>query len=937
MTSTRSPFSCDWLVGIDLGTSHTVVASTALGRDPDPEAAIEIFPLEQLVRPGEVEALPLLPSVRYQSSREEMSPADLRLPWAEEPTDCQGPDRPILGELARSLGAKSPGRLVTSAKSWLSYAGAERMSPILPWHGSKGVSKVSPLEASAGYLRHILEAWNHAHPDAPLENQDVVLTVPASFDELARTLTLEAAKLAGFEGVHLLEEPQAVCYDWLWRTRHEKERSIEGLRLILVVDLGGGTLDLSLLSVAASTRDREARFTRIAVGQHLMLGGDNLDLAVAHLAMEKLRLKGESPLPEEFPQWVELSRKAKEILLCDEAPDHHTMTLLGRGGRLLSGAKSIELDRQEVVEALLDGFFPTVALNAFPEKRRSAFLEMGLPYVADPRITSHIAAFLHDHQAAVSEALGIQGEPCPLPDALLLNGGIFKSRRVTERLLEQFRFWGAFELRLLPNPRPETSVAHGAVAYGKARRALGIRKIGGGAARTVFLLMPGPDGDLNQACCLLPRGSEEDHPIPLEGRSFILKIGIPVEFILAEALDDLHPAPGTLIPLSQCPHRILPPLRLTLHDELASSVERQVVLEARLSGVGTVELNCVDVENPEQRWRIEFELRSRAGGIQALKPSDHPGLHEAEEMIRRVFGAKSRDADPKAAKRLRGELERILGPRDHWDLSLLRALSRVLMEGFSNRRRSLDHERLWLNLAGFCLRPGYGDPKDPEILEGLIGIFEKGPQFVNESQIWSEWWTFWRRLAGGLGEAAQKLVFEGIRPYLDPSRLRLGNQAALAKKRSPEDLIRLVAVLERLPVKVKLEVGQWILARLDRPAEPKVLWWALGRIGSRVPLYGSSFEIIPAHDILCWVDRLLKYQLRDHPDAGFALALLTRCSGDPDHDFSDEIRFRVADALLGAKMPPSWQAMVRERSDLSDADEKRVSGESLPPGLRLAE
>ena len=927
----------DWLVGIDLGTSHTAVARSKLGMVADPDAPIDLFELQQLTRPGEVEALPLLPSVSYLSSAEEIALADCRLPWSKTEDSSEQGVRPILGTFARLLGAKSPGRLVTSAKSWLSLSGVDRMRPILPWHGLEGIPRISPLEASASYLRHICEAWNHANPDARLEFQDIVLTVPASFDEAARSLTIEAAALAGLGEVHLLEEPQAVCYDWLWRMRNEKEaRILEGVRLVLVLDLGGGTLDLSLIAVDAQQDGGSPKLTRIAVGQHLMLGGDNLDHAVARMAVEKLRSQGHQIMPEEFPQWVEASRKAKEVFLGDEAPDHYRVTLLGSGGRLLGGARTVELERAEVVQQLLDGFFPLVQRDEFPQRRQSAVLDAGLPYAYDPGITRHVAAFLEDHRMAVCEALGGDLGSQTLPNALLLNGGTFKSQKLVQRILDQFYQWGARDLRLLANPRPETSVAYGAVAYAKARRGLSIRKIEGGAGRTVFLLMADRHGDLNQACCVLPRGSAEDEPVILEQQIFLLRVGVPVEFILAEALDGIRPAPGTVMPLSDFPHRILPPLHLTLGDQGDVSSERQVYLLASLSSIGTLELSCVDLEDPEKRWAIEFELRSRREIASKSETPGHPRLHEAAEIIRKVFGAKSKEADPKAPRRLRAELEKVLGPREEWDLALLRMLFGVLMEGSGNRRRSADHERQWLNLAGFCLRPGFGDTGDIDRIDRLFEVLGKSPQFVNEPKVWSEWWTFWRRISGGLDAARQYRIFEDIRPFLDPARLRIGNQSALAKKRSPEDLIRLAAVLERLPSEMKLELGRWLLLMIEKSPDSREIWWALGRLGSRVPLYGNLDQIIPARDIEPWVDRLLQCAFRENTDAAFAVAMMARVSGQVEYDLSSEIRNSVADALEASRMPNSWQQMVRALSQLTDADERRISGETLPPGLRLA-
>ncbi len=484
-----------YLVGIDLGTTHTVVAysgSSGTGGEP----RIELFPLEQLVKPGEVAALPLLPSVRYQASLDELAEADVALPWAATATASDY--RPVLGEWARRLGAKSPGRLIASAKSWLSHPAADRTAPILPWGAPEGIPKISPVEASASYLRHVREAWNSHHPEAPLEAQELVVTVPASFDEASRALTLEASRLAGLPRLKLLEEPQAVCYDWLWQHRHTLQQQLATTRLLLVVDLGGGTLDLTLIKVDPGAD--EPKLTRIAVGNHLMLGGDNIDLALAHLAEGRLFDEDRRLSAAELSQLVEQCRVAKERLLVDDAPESVGVTLLGSGSRLIGSARSTELRRDETRALVLEGFFPVIGITDLPERKRSGVVEFGLPYVADPAITRHLAAFLGEHRHVAREAVG-DAVDIPVPDALLLNGGVFRSPLVVRRLVDQLTAWGGVQPRLLENDRPDLAVAHGAVAYGLARRGQAVQRIAGGAARSIFLRVDDAEGTAP------PRGS----------------------------------------------------------------------------------------------------------------------------------------------------------------------------------------------------------------------------------------------------------------------------------------------------------------------------------------------------------------------------------------------------------------------------------------------
>ena len=926
------PASAAFWIGIDLGTSHTVVA--AAPRLDESLAVIEEVALPQLIRPGELESRVLLPSVRYHPAGFEIAGPDRTLPWESEAPE-QGPSAPIYGALARALGSRYPGRLVVSAKSWLSAPGADRRGPILPPDAPEGAPRVSPLMASQSYLSYVRQAWNHLRPEAPLERQAVVLTVPASFDPVARQLTLEAAQAAGLPQVLLLEEPQAACYDWLWRWRQGESSPAKMPTLILVIDLGGGTLDLTL--IARTGKDSAPEFNRIAVGPHLMLGGDNLDLALAGLAESVLSDQGQ-PLPRsERPALIEACRSLKEQLLGVAPPEQPSLTLLGQGTRLIGGARTVTLDRDLAMSTLVEGFFPEVPFSEEVHSRRGGLVELGLPYAADPRVTAHVADFLRAHQPAIREALGDSAGERGLPDGLLLNGGVLSSERLVKRLVDQLRQWGAETLQVLENPRPDTAVAHGAVAFALAREGRVIPRIGGGVARSLFLLLPeeGVEEASPKGCCLLPRGTPEGQSVPLTTRRFLLRLGGPVRMVLAEALDDERRQPGEVLTLSEGRFRSLPPMVLALEGE--EVVEREVMLVAQLSEVGTLDIDCVATDPGAQRWRIAFDLRPKAPAPQSPSmSSDHPRQQEAITLILEVFGPKSKTVDPKAVKRLRSELERLLGARESWDLPLLRTLAQPLMDGLSFRRRSLDHERVWLNLTGYCLRPGFGHPDDQARLNRLFALFEGGPQFHQENQIWSEWWTLWRRVAGGFDARVQQRIYEVIRPGLDPQQLRSGAMAAQAKRRAPEDRLRLAAVLEWLPLDSKQDLLVWLFKRTERRSEEaQGLWWAIGRIAARKLWHGPVSAVIPPGVLTPWVERILDRPLKDCRELGLALTGMARCTGDPALDLAEGLRHRVAKALAAAKCPVSWQTLVTSVTEWSEADQRSVVGETLPPGLRL--
>jgi molecular chaperone DnaK (HSP70) len=926
-----------YIVGIDLGTTHTVVAYVDTRGGPG--APITLFEIEQLVAPGEIEAKPLLHSLRYHPTSGELGDDDRQLPWHERAIE----DVPtgVVGQLARELGSKVPGRLVASAKSWLSHPSVDRTAPILPWGAPDDVPKVSPVGASASYLAHVRQAWDHRFPSEPLSKQSVVLTVPASFDEGARTLTLRAARLAGLSEVRLLEEPQAAFYDWLGRHDAQIEELVQKMHLALVVDVGGGTTDLTLIQV--ELRDSGPRLTRVAVGDHLMLGGDNMDLALAHDVETKL---GSQKLTAgRFTQLIQQCRTAKEQLLTFDAPERVKVTVLGGGSKLVGGATSAELTRAAVHERILEGFFPKVAPDARPERKRGAIVEFGLPYVADPAITRHVAAFLERHNDVAREAFP-EGKYTPgafvVPDAVLLNGGVFNGDVLTERMLDVLGHWRGEPVMRLENPAPELAVARGAVAYGLARRGVGVR-IGGGSARSYYLLLGSAEDKPRRGVCLLPRGAEEGEEVVLKARTFTLQLGQPVRFPLASSTGEavLHRA-GDLVDIEGDSFRELPPLAAVLEDEgnEGKGGKIPVRIASGLTEVGTVELSCIAAEGKSKRWKLELHLRGEGSSdAVATKVTQlHPRFAEATEQIRLVYGKSSAEAEGvKAVKTLRADLEKKLGPRDTWNTPLLRELFGALLAGAKRRRRSADHERVYFNLTGFCLRPGFGYPLDDWRVKQLWELFDQGVQFAPEAQVWSEWWTMWRRVSGGLDASAQTSILDTLSWYLHPPTPRPRPRPKGAKMQGYDDMVRLAVSLERVPVERKVELGGWLVERLTKHGERESSWWALGRLGARVPFSGSAHNVVPKGVAEEWLAHVLALDWTAVDPAPFAATQLARASGDRQRDLDEALREKVAARLTAHGAPESWVRMVREVTKLEAADERRVFGESLPPGLSLVE
>ncbi len=930
--------SPEYHVGIDLGTTHTVVAYAKHNNEQD----IQLLQIDQLIALGQVAAKPLLPSVRYHPAENELSKEDLLY--------SQSDTRAVIGEGARLLGAKSKGRLVTSAKSWLSHTSVDQNADILPWGSGDGIEKVSPVDASASYLRHIRTVWGHRFQDSPLENQDIVITVPASFDEAARSLTLEAAKRAGLNNVRLLEEPQAVCYDWLRRNVGNIHKALENIRLLLVCDVGGGTTDLTLIKV--DHNQPEPKLTRIAVGDHILLGGDNIDLALAHLVESRLQSEQSRLSAADFSQLIEQCRAAKERLLAEDTPMQVSITLLGGGSKLIGGSRSTILTQEDVKRITLDGFFPITKLDDTPDRKRSGVVEFGLPYTAEPAISKHIAAFLNLHQAAVMEALQGKGT---VPDAILLNGGLFRSHTITQRILDLFNAWNSTPVILLDNNNPEFSVAYGAVSYAIARHSKKL-KIGGGAARSYFLLVETSSTEQQSksqsstqyGICVLPKGSEEGEEIILHDRRFALRTGIPVRFDLVSNSGDKAFKAGDITELSDN-FNALPPLVVAFDEESTDTKTETVVkLGVTQTELGTLKIQCIAVNDAStqtiatenemvpQRWDVEFQIRQQAAIRTQLNSELPPQFNDACEKIQAVFGPKSKEVSPNAVKNLRADLEKCLGlGRSEWDSSLLRALFTALWDGHKYRRRSEHHERVWLSLVGFCLRPGFGCPLDSWRIEQLWQLYPQGIQFTNEIQNWSEWWTLWRRIAGGLDTAEQERVFADIANFINPAASRQPNLAKQAKQRSYDDMVRLAAVLERLPIANKIQLGEWLIKRLQKSSEPKQTWWALGRVGARIPFYGSSHNVIPADIARNWLINVLKQDWKKNPHCAFAATLISRNSGDRTRDIDGTFRMLITDKLKISKTPYPWLEMVEHYKELDEKEENQFFGEDLPPGLKL--
>ncbi len=608
-------------IGIDLGTTNSALAYADI-RAAEAPGSIELLGIPQLVEPGEVAARTLLPSFLYVVGEFDFPAGSLRLPWTGEASPPH-----IVGELARKRGAESPMRLVSSAKSWLSHAGASRTGAILPWGAPDTVPKLSPVAASSEYLRHLRHTWDAQvaadDPALAFDRQQVFLTVPASFDEEARALTLRAAEDAGLTSVTLLEEPQAACYAWIdsagdaWRGR------LRVGDLVLVCDVGGGTTDFSL--ILAGEHDGDLVLERVAIGDHILLGGDNMDLALARLIQQRLEAEGHRIDSWQLQALWYQCRVAKETLFAEPDRADHPITVLGKGTRLIGGTIRSMLRREDLDQALLDGFFPMAGAGELPARRRAGGLqELGLPYAADPAVTRHLARFLRQQASGGPSAPAIRRGPGGLacPTHVLFNGGVMKAGALRGRIVEVLNRWLVQEgfqpldaAHVLDAPDLDHAVARGAAYYGRVRATSRGVRIRSGASRSYYIgiesalpSVPGFAAPL-KALCVVPFGMEEGSSAAIADREFGLAVGEPAEFRFLSSTTRKNDPPGAMIDDWGEDLQELSPLEVTL--AAGGTPEGDLVpvtLESRVTEIGTLELWCKERDG-EQRWKLELNIR----------------------------------------------------------------------------------------------------------------------------------------------------------------------------------------------------------------------------------------------------------------------------------------------------------------------------------------
>jgi len=905
---------CRFLVGIDLGTTNSVVSYVDLEAD----RTIQGFAIPQLVAAGEVGVDRLLPSFCYLAAGPELPPGALALPWDRDPTLA-------VGVFARDQGTAVPERMVSSAKSWLAHAGVDRTRGILPWGSDLGPRKLSPVDVSFHYLDHIRRAWDHTFAGvrdrhgtpARLAEQHVILTVPASFDEVARELTVAAARRAGMEYLTLIEEPLAAFYAWLSRHEDSWQEQLKPGQTVLVVDVGGGTTDFSLVSIDAGPALR-----RTAVGDHLLLGGDNIDMAMARVAEKAWNTR----LPAR--QWFmlcQLCRRAKEALLSPGSPPTWDVTLGGTGSALVAGTRTYGFRREEVEALVLEGFFPSVPADSPPPEMRRGIQEMGLPYAADPAVTRHLLQFLRDAGPFAGAAPGTPA----VPSSILFNGGALLPVKVRQRVCAVAGRWHGRG----PVPELETvdlnlAVSQGAAYYGLVRRGQGVR-VRGGLARAYYLQVAGEDqpGWL----CILPRDAQEGSFHHLPERRFTVRTNQPVRFPLASSATRIGDREGDVL-ADATDLVMLPALHTALRYGRRNQESLAVAVSAALNDVGTLDLWLASTES-SHRYPLAFDLRAVAERGEA-RPGidltlDEAPLLAAEAAARQTFAG---SADPATLFRT---VETALGlPRQEWGVAVLRRLADLLLGLADQRTCSARHEARWLNLTGFCLRPGFGAAGDDWRTSQAWRLWQQGPRTA-QPQVAAEWWVLWRRIAGGLRSGQQQQIASGLLKVIVP---KVGDRLPPGARATGQETLerwRCLGALERLEVAAKTTVLKALLQTPSRLEDHH--YWVVARLGARKLFHGPADGVVPASTAAPLLAALIERCRRDRlPKAGlFAVASLARRCGIRDLDLAEADRDAARDLLVQGQAPAPWTALVTSLDAASDEVTTELVGDQLPLGLSL--
>ncbi|MCD6527401.1 MAG: Hsp70 family protein [Desulfuromonas sp.] len=940
---THQPHQAQYCIGIDLGTTNCMLSYVDLKH---PQRGSQVLEIPQWDAPGRLSNSTTLPSYAYAPTD-----AEAALFVADNDQVPAPLDGWIAGRHSRNQMAFNPGRVIHSAKSWLCHSDIDRTGAILPWKSEEiaDSDKRSPVQASALYLRWLREIWqrhiaNHTGTEqinSPFADQEIVITVPASFDEAAQELTLLAAEQAGFpDTIRLIEEPQAAFYFWLGKDQHLSELHdllLHGERSqanVLVCDIGGGTTDLSLFEVSTDKNSRTGlNLKRVAVSDHLLLGGDNIDLTLAYVLEQKITSGKKKLTGRQWNQLLVQARDLKERILGGEeeesriaADTEFTITLSGSGAGLLASTLSTRVNAGDIQSCVLDGFFPLCAADQRPQTRNSGLKEWGLPYADDSAISHHLAAFLQGQQV----------------DAVLFNGGSVTPLLLRNRLHQLLCSWQPEQPPVvLHNEAISMAVARGAARYGWIlHQHSDDNRISGGHAHALYLeVVSGKKKKEKSLVCILPKGLEAGQTVRIHEAEFDLLVNQPARFQCCYSARRSQDRAGTIVAWNRNEFHPLPPLQtaihLPAHHPTPANNRIRVELEATLNELGLLQLYCVERNGQNEdrgRWRLDFNLRR--GVDEETTPDEATPFNadskteQALPYLRSVFAKKRNPELPEVLpKQLLKTLEKQLGSRDGWNSITLRTLWPELANGMTRKSRSLEHETAWLYLAGYSLRPGYGVQHDESRMEELWRLFNLGMSFPKEKRVQSHWYLLWRRVAGGLNSGRQQQILDKILPQLRSNADPL-----------PET-IYLAAALERIAPTTKVELIRLFTTSLLKPRvrHKAPYLWALGRLLSRTPLYAGADSIVHPREVGTLYGKLADLDWRQDPWKGLPalFALAARCTEQRDIDIDDNLRQQIGQKMRETKAAIALVHLVETFIALNDDDREVQFGESLPAGLIL--
>ena len=938
-----------FIVGIDLGTT-TISLSYLDTLEENPQ--LKTLPITQWEEEGKVVEREILPSFCYIAQKKEVKRGSFLLPFYQEKNSPLSEGELVLGRYAQNLQNSKPERIIHSAKSWLCHTGVSREDKILPWNSDEltGNKRFEPAKVLSFFLAHLKEQWNSTiaehSKEYRLEKQRLIITVPASFDEVASQLTLKAASLAGLkeESLSLVEEPQAAFYTWLKDNKKSEELnqlfSKKNQLSLLVCDIGGGTSDFSLFRLFKATKE-ELQIERVKVSRHILLGGDNLDLKTASLFEEAYQKEsGQSFSSKEWAKIVTASRNLKESLFTQQKEYsekvHISFTKEGSSRNLFTSSQTLSLDKKDLTKKLLESFFPHAEKNTVSKDSltQTGLKELGLPYAKDPAFTHHLSEFLKEENPV---------------DAVLFVGGTLVPRIFRERILEDLSSWQESKVVPLNQNISSSVVSKGASLYGSSLRNPKELSISSGYPRSLYLeVLLEKEKNKKVLLCLIPKGHQRnDGLINLSELNLKVALNKEISFNLYSSSERPKDKPGSLISFDNDNFQLVAPLQTKIEGKKKKKESfYDISLTAGLSETGLLKISCERKENPEEKWDFSFnaqesslakrEKENRKRNSFTLLPCfAEENFEKAHETLSNFYGKTKKPINliekPKSSKILKDFESLFSADRKNWSLDSLRKLAISLIENKSTRGRSEQHESAWFNLCGYFLRPGYGHPLDRSNINELFKLFEEGLRNKQVTQVENEWWVFWRRVSGGLSKEQQERIFDKIFPKV-------------RSKQATAEMIMTLGSFELVNVDKKARLADDLCDTLltrgsETHAQQKI--WALTRICSRNLLYSGPENILRPYFLETVFEKLSELPGEIKTRFRAELSKFYLYSGrkveDREFDLTKNLQEKALSELRAFKNKEEEIKVVSEFTPLKETEQKQLMGDSVPVGLFLVD